>query len=155
MKVLVTGANGFLATHLIQQLLAAHYQVVGTVRNLGRAPKIFSDIKYVVANLTSPDGWQEAMTGIDAIFHVASPLGHDDANQPRLIEEAVAGVEHVFSAAHLAGVKRIVMTSSQAAATPKAETTGVLTEEFWSDKKNTELNAYRLSKLFAEKKPGH
>jgi dihydroflavonol-4-reductase len=58
------------------------------------------------------------MAGVDAILHVASPLGHENANDIRLIKEAVAGVEHVFEAAHIAGVKRIVMTSSQAAAPP-------------------------------------
>lgn len=152
MKVLVTGANGFLATHLIQQLLEKNYEVVGSVRSLERAPKIFNHVSYFAANLTSSQGWLEAMKDVEAIFHVASPLGHDNANNPQLIQEAVSGVEVVFQAAKNAGVKRLIMTSSQAAATPQAKTTGIITEDFWSDPKNPELNAYRLSKLFAEKK---
>ncbi len=35
-KILVTGATGFVASHLIHQLLAQNYQVVGTVRSLAK-----------------------------------------------------------------------------------------------------------------------
>ncbi|MCL1950587.1 MAG: NAD-dependent epimerase/dehydratase family protein [Turicibacter sp.] len=151
MKVLVTGANGFVALHLIQQLLERGYEVVGTVRNLSRAPKIFEKVSYKEADLSSPDGWLGAMEGIEAVFHVASPLGGENPNDPALVQEAVAGVSHVFEAVHQAGIKRVILTSSQAAATPLAKETGVISDDFWSDPANPELNAYRLSKLEAEK----
>lgn len=150
MKILVTGANGFVATHIIQQLLAEGHAVVGTIRNRAKQPQIFDNVTYVVANLTSAEGWLDAMTDVEAILHVASPLGRENANNPQLIDEAISGVTIVFEAAKKAGVKRIVMTSSQAAATPLAHTTGIIDETFWSDAENPELNAYRLSKLFAE-----
>lgn len=150
MKILVTGANGFVATHIIQQLLAEGHTVVGTIRNRAKQPPIFDNVTYVVANLTSAEGWLDAMTDVEAILHVASPLSHENANNPQLIDEAISGVTIVFEAAKKAGVKRIVMTSSQAAATPLTHTTGIIDETFWSDAENPELNAYRLSKLFAE-----
>ncbi|GMC00035.1 NAD-dependent epimerase/dehydratase family protein [Enterococcus thailandicus] len=152
MKVLVTGANGFVATHIIKLLQEKNYEVNGTVRNLDRAPVIFEGVSYFAADLTSASGWKNSMVGVDAILHVASPLGHENSNDPKLIDEAVQGVQHVFDAAHQAGIKRIIMTSSQAAATPLASTTGVIDETYWSDQHNPELNAYRLSKLAAEKK---
>ena len=118
MKLLVTGANGFDATHIIHQSLAQGHDFVVTVRYFKKQTTIFKGLTYVVTNLTHSDGWVEAMAGVDAILHVASPLDHENANDVRLIKEAVAGVEHVFEAAHIAGVKRIVMTPSQETATP-------------------------------------
>ena len=44
MKVLVTGANGFVATHIIKLLQEKNYEVNGTVRNLDRAPVIFEGV---------------------------------------------------------------------------------------------------------------
>ncbi len=152
MKTLVTGANGFVAAHLMSQLLEKGYEVVGTVRSQKKAPTIFPEVTYREADLTKAEGWKEAMEGIDVVFHVASPLGGDNPNDPKLIDIAVAGVENVFAGAHQAGVKRIIMTSSQAACTPESSTRGVIDESFWTDPKNKEINAYRQSKLFAEKR---
>ncbi|GAB2025114.1 NAD-dependent epimerase/dehydratase family protein [Lactovum odontotermitis] len=155
MKALVTGGNGFVATHLISQLLEKDANVSATVRS-DRSEKellgLFPQIQVFRADLTHADGWKEAVSGQDVIFHVASPLGGENPNDPVLIDEAVSGVENVLLAAAHAGVKRIVMTSSQAASTPPAATAGEITDDFWSDEKNPELNAYRLSKLFAERK---
>ncbi len=137
---------------MIQQSLNKRYEVVRTVRNLKKAPTIFPGVVYKEADLTHADGWLDAMEGVDTIFHVASPLGGQNPDDEKLIDIAVAGVENVFHAAHEAGVKRIIMTSSQAACTPLRSMTGEIDETLWTSESNHEINAYRKSKLFAEKK---
>lgn len=48
MKILVTEANGFVATHIIQQLLAEGHTVVGTIRNRAKQPPIFDNVTYAM-----------------------------------------------------------------------------------------------------------
>ena len=74
MKILVTGANGFVATHIIQPLLAEGHTVVGTIRNRAKQPKIFDNVTYVVANLTSAEGWLDAMTDVVSPVHSAMKM---------------------------------------------------------------------------------
>lgn len=70
-KILVTGGTGFLAGWVIRQLLQQGYSVRTTVRSAKKFPKIVkmldaenvdsSNLSYVVADLTSSNGWAEAM----------------------------------------------------------------------------------------------
>lgn len=66
--VLVTGASGYIATHVVQQLLKAGYSVRGTVRSrknetkvkplLELCPEASSALELVEADLTDPDCWE-------------------------------------------------------------------------------------------------
>ena len=81
-KILVTGANGFIAKHIILELLKNNYKVRGTVRNISFSEIIKSDIKkyfdssfdieFFKASLNSDKGWDEAVSGCDVILHTAS-----------------------------------------------------------------------------------
>ena len=77
-----------------------------------------SALSFAVADLTKADCWAEAMKGIDYVLHVASPLGGNNHEDSTLIPIAKSGVENVFSAAIRVGVKKIVMTSNEAANYP-------------------------------------
>lgn len=125
-KVLVTGATGFVASHLILALLDKGYDVRGTARTAARADdlnRILSDyagrpvrIEIVAADLNSDAGWTEAMAGITHVQHVASPF---PPTQPETADELIRpardGALRVLRAAKAAGVKRVVLTSSVAA----------------------------------------
>jgi len=164
-KVLVTGATGFIAGHVILQLLEAGHEVRGTARSTSRAMPLNTilgdysgkpvNIEIVEADLNSDAGWAEAVAGMDYVQHVASPFAavmpkdHDE-----LIRPARDGALRVLKAAKAAGVKRVVMTSSMAAiaygwgdARPNP-----LTEEHWSNPDNMKDNtAYTRSKTIAER----
>jgi dihydroflavonol-4-reductase len=77
--VLVTGATGFVAGHVIQQLLAAGYHVRGTVRS-DKGPKVAhlllmgENLHLVCIDLLTPDGWDDAARDCDYCMHVASPV---------------------------------------------------------------------------------
>lgn len=160
--VLVTGGTGFVASWCITKLLKQGYIVRTTIRSRSKEERVRKTISenvdienrlsFYVADLTSDDGWNEAVQGCDYVLHVASPLGIDNTKDPdMLIIPAREGTLRVLNAATRAGVKRVVMTSSCAAATPsKSNWSQDIDESFWSDPDNKELNAYRKSKVLAE-----
>ncbi|WP_300377708.1 aldehyde reductase [Henriciella sp.] len=162
--VLVTGATGFIASHLILRLLADGHEVRGTARSAAKAGqlnRVLSDyaghdvnIPIIEADLSSDAGWQEAVNGVDYVQHVASPF---PATVPKSADELIVpardGALRVLKASKQAGVKRVVMTSSMAAIAygwgdSRPE---VLTEEHWSNPDNLKDNtAYARSKTIAE-----
>ena len=164
-QVLVTGASGFVASHIVQQLLVGgKVKVRGTVRSLKNeskcAPlmKLVPDAKYplelVEAELLNEESWIEAVKGCDYVYHTASPIPPLEAQIPdeNIIKPAVEGTLNVLKACVAAGtVKRVVVTSSAAAVSG-----GFLiprdtpyTEEDWVDE--SLVPAYERSKALAEK----
>lgn len=165
--VLVTGGSGFLGGWCIVALLQRGYDVRATVRSLSKAdavrPMVATQVDpgarltFARADLTSDAGWDAAMTGIDHVLHVASPLGGEGESLAALVGPARDGTIRVLAAATKAGVKRIVVTSSCAAATPRDQTSGgpggtsTSDETTWTDAGDPKLNAYRKSKAIAER----
>lgn len=161
--VLVTGGSGFVAGWCIVRLLEAGHTVRATLRDLGKAEAVRQAVAAVVdpgqrlsfvkADLTLDDGWDDAVAGCDRVLHVASPLGFDGADDlEALTRPARDGTLRVLAAAKRADVKRVVITSSCAAATPRDTTRDGLTDEtVWTDPQDPNLNAYRKSKAIAER----
>lgn len=144
-KVLVTGATGFIAGHVIHQLVEAGHEVIGTARSAARAGPLNEalsayagkpiSIEIREADLSSDKGWAEAAQGMDYVQHIASPIPANvpkDANE--LIIPARDGALRVLKAAKAAGVKRVVMTSSMAACAYGwgDQRPNPVTEEHWS-----------------------
>jgi dihydroflavonol-4-reductase len=161
-NVLVTGGTGFLAGWTIRRLLEKGDSVRTTVRSMAKSESVRtmlrhekvddSALSFAVADLTRADGWDEAMEGIDYVLHVASPLGGNNHEDPSLIPTAKSGVENVFAAAIKAGVKKIVMTSSEAANYPdKKDPDPAVNEDFWTDMNNKWITNYQRSKIIAER----
>lgn len=158
MKALVTGGSGFVAGWIVKQLLERGDTVRVTLRTSkpesrirATLPQADDRLEFALADLTSDAGWAEAMEGIDAVLHVASPLGFADATEADLIAAAEGGTLRVLRAAVAAGVPRVVMTSSGAAATPPPGAEGEFDESLWTDPEQSDLDAYRKSKALAEK----
>ncbi|RYE87844.1 MAG: NAD-dependent epimerase/dehydratase family protein [Hyphomicrobiales bacterium] len=123
--VLVTGATGFVGKWTVVRLLQAGYPVRGTIRAMRKAPEVFrsvtaevgreaaSRLELVEADLLDDRGWAEAMQGVVAVLHVAAAIRADEPKDPSLvIRPALEGTERVLKAAHAAGIKRILLTSS-------------------------------------------
>lgn len=159
--VLVTGGTGFVAGWCIVELLRRGYIVRTTVRSLAKEPAMRKAVAaqvdagdrlaFFVADLTEDAGWQSAMTGCDYVLHVASPLGIGSGSQEDLTIPARVGTLRVLRAATEAGVKRVVMTSAAAVATPPLQQGDSLSDEtVWFDPREPNVDVYRQSKRLAE-----
>lgn len=160
--VMVTGASGYLGTHVVNRLLTEGYRVRATVRTPARADelrKVIDDagltpsdsLEVAYVDLDSDEGWREAMDGVRFVIHVASPFpaGAPD-DEDDLIRPARDGSLRVLAAARDADVERVVMTSSFAAVGYSRNETGRYTEADWTDPSD-ENTAYIRSKAIAER----
>lgn len=162
--VLVTGGSGFVGVHCIAQLLEAGYRVRTSVRSLKREADVRAMLKqggiepgdrlsFAAADLGANAGWAEAVAGCAYVLHVASPFPmaapkHED----ELIVPAREGALRVLKAAHAAGVRRVVLTSSFAAiGYQKSVPARPFTEADWTDLTTPQLSAYVKSKTLAER----
>ena len=160
--VLVTGGSGFLGGWCVIELLRRGYAVRTTVRSLSREPQVRDAVgsevdagdrlTVLAADLTSDDGWPEAVEGCEYVLHVASPFPPKQPKDPdELIVPAREGTLRVLRAGLDAGVKRVVVTSSVAAIRLSDEAAArPLTEEDWTDPDAPGLTPYVRSKTIAE-----
>lgn len=161
--VLVTGASGFIAGHVIEELLRHGYAVRGTVRDVARTEKVAhltalaaqlgGRLDFVAAELDTDEGWAEAVADCTLVLHTASP---NPPNVPRdeneIIRPAVDGTLRVLRAAAASDiVRRVVLTSSSFAITAgrTAPRTGRYTEDDWGVVENSA--PYGKSKTLAER----
>lgn len=111
MRILITGAAGFIGRKLTRSLERAHDLRLGDIQ------PIAGDARYVPCDVTCPAEVQAAMQGIEAVIHLAIAAGHegpyedDPFNQLRF-DVNVKGTWNVLEAARRSGVRRIVHTSS-------------------------------------------
>jgi NADH dehydrogenase len=113
MRVVVTGANGFVGRHLIARLLLARHEVRAVISERPGAEKELPgagagmDVRR--ADVRKPETLRGAFDGYEAVVHtVAIPT----ERKQRFAEVNVAGVAHVVAEARLAGVRRIVHMSA-------------------------------------------
>ena len=114
MKILVTGATGFIGSHVAVHLAHAGHQVVATGRDHLKVPALGAvpGITLARGDLRDPASWNAALPGCDALVHIA--LGWGDEPVDMLHADTEASVR-LFDSARRAGVKTIIYTSSTAA----------------------------------------
>ncbi len=150
MKALVTGASGFVGAALARTLLAAGWHV----RVLTRAGSDLRNLRTltvenIVGDLTDPASLGRAVADCDAVFHAAADYRLWVPDPQTMYHANVDGTRHLIAAAHRAGVKRIVYTSSVACiglpadGSPGTEQTPVALKEM--------VGHYKRSKFLAER----
>jgi dihydroflavonol-4-reductase len=110
-------------------------------------------LAFHAADLTSDAGWDAAAGGCDYLLHVASPIAiAEPRNADELIVPARDGTRRAVGAALRAGVKRVVLTSSVAAASPRTGARESASDEaVWTDLDDPKVTAYSRSKTLAER----
>ena len=160
--VCVTGASGFIAAHIVRELLELGYEVRGTVRSPGDSgkydyltslPGADERLTLVQAELLTPGAYDAAVAGCAAVLHTASPyVVHAEDPQRDLVEPALQGTRNVLASVDKAdSVQRVVLTSSLAAISDEPHPTKRFTEHDWNDQSTLTRNPYYLSKALAEK----
>jgi len=167
-KVMVTGASGFVAAHVLDLLLKEGFQVRGTVRSQKKADQLIAKypqykdrLEFVfVEDIAKPDAFEGTLDGISAVFHVASPFHFKVTNNKTdLLDPAVNGTVGILkTASKVSSVKRVIITSSFAAIFDGSKPSSyVYTEEDWNPITYEQaltadpVAAYCASKKLAEK----
>ncbi len=122
-KVLVTGADGFIGSHLTEALVKAGYKVKAFVYYnsfnrwgwLDSLPKeILDKIEIFSGDIRDPNGVRIAMDGIDTVFHLAAliaiPFSYHSPDS--YVDTNVKGTLNVLQAARLLETKRVLVTST-------------------------------------------
>ena len=148
MTTLVTGAAGFLGSHVARQLVARGE----SVRVLMRASsnnRAISDLslEYVTGDLRDSASLQRAMDGMKRVFHVAADYRLWAKNPQEIYDSNVGGTKNLLAAAKSAGIEQLVYTSTVATiAVDRPE----LPNEFTDAKLEEMIGNYKRSKWMAE-----
>ena len=115
MKALVTGANGFIGSHLCEGLLARGYEVRGLVRRTGDLTWIKDlGLEIVYGDLRDPGSLAAAAVGVDVAFHAGAKVRTRDTSEYERVNRE--GTRLIAEACVARGVRRFVLFSSASAA---------------------------------------
>ncbi len=148
MTTLVTGAAGFLGSHVARQLVARGDSVRVLVR-ASSSNRAISDLslEYVTGDLRDAASLERAMNGVQRVFHVAADYRLWAKNPQDIYDSNVGGTKNVLAAAKSAGIGQLIYTSTVATiAVDRPE----LPNEFTEAKLAEMIGHYKRSKWMAE-----
>jgi dTDP-glucose 4,6-dehydratase len=122
-KILVTGSDGFIGSHLVEELVKIGYKVKAFVyynsfNNWGwletLPPDIMENIEIFQGDIRDPNGVYEAMKDVDAVFHLAAliaiPFSYHSPDT--YVDTNIKGTLNVLQAARKLETKRVLVTST-------------------------------------------
>lgn len=123
MKVLVTGADGFIGSHLTEELVKKGYEVrafvcynsFNTWGWLDTFPdSVMKNVEIFQGDIRDPNGVEEAMKGVDAVFHLAAliaiPFSYHSPDT--YVDTNIKGTLNILQAARKLNVARVLVTST-------------------------------------------
>ncbi|TCD68557.1 hypothetical protein EIP91_010482 [Steccherinum ochraceum] len=165
--ILVTGASGFIASHIVTGLLDKGYRVRGTARGTKfvALQKTFAsrpDLQIIEVQDIASDDLSSAMQGVHAVIHAAAPL-FGRAEPSKVLSGAIEGTMNVLRHSLSAGISKIIMISTLGTAFDPAltypfsgghieqSTCGEASEQDALDPSREPLYVYVSAKIMAEK----
>ena len=162
--VVVTGASGYIGSHVVANLLSRGRRVRATVRDLGDPIRVDhlrnlpltggGGLEIVEMDLLDAASVNDAIAGCTDLIHTAAAVRISAKDpQRQIVDPSVIGTRNVVSAIDAAGtVERFVHTSSTAAIRPMNWEDGqTLTTDTWADDATLDENPYGLAKVLAER----
>jgi nucleoside-diphosphate-sugar epimerase len=147
MRVLVTGANGFLGQQVVDQLLARGHSIRALIRPASAEPKWRGEVEVFRADLRVHENLVSAFDDVDSVIHAAAATGGSEDIQ---FASTVVATERLLDAMVKSSVKRLIHVSS-------------LAVYDWSGAKNTmdedtplenniyDMGAYTIAKAWQER----
>ena len=120
-KILVTGAAGFIGSHLVEELAKQGYKVRAFIRYNSRSQwgwleglPCLKDIEVYAGDIRDYDSVRDAVRGVDIVFHLAALIGipYSYVSPLAYIKTNIEGAYNILQAAREEGVKRVVHTST-------------------------------------------
>jgi nucleoside-diphosphate-sugar epimerase len=144
MKALVTGATGFVGSHLVEALQAGSIEVTALARSARKAADLVNrSVRVVSGDLHDTAALERAVREQDVVYHVAGIVAARD--EAEFLHSNLEGTRNVLAAAERLGKPRFVLVSSLAAAGPAPRGTPLVGTE-----PPHPVTAYGRSKLAAE-----
>lgn len=114
MRFFLTGATGFLGSHLVDQLLDEGHEVVALVRPTSETGDLPDPVELVEGDLTEKESMRAGMDGVDGVFHLAAwyRVGDPDPNLAERVN--VQGTRNVLELVGELRIPRAVYTSTLA-----------------------------------------
>lgn len=113
MRVLVTGASGFLGSSLVRELYRSGYQVRAVIRESSRCQSFPPGVETRAADIRHALQTQEIASGCGAIVHLAAKVhAIDDGSENDYEAINIEGTKHILDAAVRSKVNRVVFASS-------------------------------------------
>jgi 2-alkyl-3-oxoalkanoate reductase len=151
MKLLVTGAGGFLGSAVVDAALGAGHDVTAMIRRgpeSGVDPGFGPDVRRLVGDLRTPGGWCDTICSADVVIHAAAAAGGERGLQ---LANTVVATENLLAALRHSSLKRFVHISSFSVYDYAAVRPGdTLTEESPLETRPVERDAYTETKLIQE-----
>jgi predicted dehydrogenase/nucleoside-diphosphate-sugar epimerase len=150
MKVLVTGASGFLGGCVTEMLIGGGHAVRALVRNTSRTDRLEKlPVEILRGDLKDADSLQRAVAGVEMVIHAAARA---DAPAQEFEAATIQGTRALLEAAELAGVRRFVHISSVGvyAVRPRRGTAQISEDSPLEDDPRF-LSAYVKSKIESER----
>lgn len=148
MTTLVTGATGFLGSHVARQLIAGG-ETVRVLQRILSSNHAISDlpVEYVTGDLRDAASLERAMNGVQRVFHVAADYRLWAKNSEDIYDSNVGGTKNLLEAAKRANIEQFIYTSTVATiAVDRPE----LPNEHTQSKLEEMIGHYKRSKWLAE-----
>jgi len=150
MSILVTGATGFIGSHITRQLVEKGEKVRVLLRNTSNTTNINDlDVEKVYGDILDEGSIKNAIKGCNTLYHTAGYVSFKKSDYEKMNRINVNGARNVLSAAQEEGTERVLFTSSVAAIGPSKP--GQLIDENNEFRIFDENIGYINSKYLAEK----
>lgn len=128
MRYFVTGATGFVGSHVVEELIGEGHEVVALTRNQTNAEHLPSVVTVVEGDITDKGSIREAMTDVDGVFHLAGwyRIGPGPWNADLAERVNVEGTRNVLGLIDELDIPKAVYTSTIAV---NSDTTGEFVDE--------------------------